>query len=294
MAEARTALITGGASGFGRATLDRMLAEGWNVVVADFNAAAVAKLNHLADTRVVAVRADVCLEEDVRQAVATAVERFGSLDCVVNNAGVGGAFGPITDLEVEDWDYTFAVLARGVMLGTKHGARAMKAAGRGGVIVNTASIAGVGGGAAQVAYSAAKAAVLQLTRFAAVELAPDRIRVNSVSPGVVRTSLLESSADSPEDLEATLASVAAVQPWPEPGRPQDIASVIVFLASDDAAWVTGENIVVDGGLLAAGPRLFGVGPENTEARNAELRSLRGLVGVNRGSTGLDTTVRRPT
>jgi len=178
---------------------------------------------------------------------------------------------------VADWDHTFAVLVRGVFLGIKHGARVMKAQG-GGSIVNTGSIAGISGGSGPQAYSAAKAAVLNLTRAAALELAPLRIRVNSVSPGVVRTPLAESGGRD------VVAAMADIQPWPDPGQPDHIASVMEFLAGEGAAFVTGENIVVDGGLLAGGARL--------DDRIGGNPAARGLVGVNRGSTGERHSVRR--
>ncbi|HEV3364557.1 MAG TPA: SDR family oxidoreductase, partial [Acidimicrobiia bacterium] len=169
---------------------------------------------------------------------------------------------------------TFAVVARSVFLGIKHAARLMQAGGRAGSIVNTASIAGLGGGAGPQAYSAAKAAVLNLTRTTAVELAPHRIRVNAVSPGAVRTPIV---ARAPLD---TLPGDA--QPWPEVGRPDQIASVIYFLAGDDAGFITGESITADGGVIAAGPRLRSI----TDAGS------KGLVGVNRGTTGEESVVRR--
>jgi NAD(P)-dependent dehydrogenase (short-subunit alcohol dehydrogenase family) len=279
MSERRAVVVTGGASGIGRATVERFLAEGWDVVVADLNAENGERLVDDLEAdghkgRIGFVRADVSVEDDVTAAVGAAAERYGRLDCMVNNAGVGGAFGPITELELEDWDYTFAVLARGVFLGIKHAARLMRAQDRPGSIVNTASIAGLGGGAGPQAYSAAKAAVLNLTRTAAVELAPHRIRVNAVSPGAIRTPII---ARAPlEDLAGD------AQPWPEVGQPAQIASVIHFLAGDDAGFITGESITVDGGVIAAGPRLGAI----TDAGS------RGLVGVNRGTTGQGAVVRR--
>jgi NAD(P)-dependent dehydrogenase (short-subunit alcohol dehydrogenase family) len=279
MSERRAVVVTGGASGIGRATVERFLAEGWDVVVADLNAENGERLVDDLEAdghkgRIGFVRADVSVEDDVAAAVGAAAERYGRLDCMVNNAGVGGAFGPITELELEDWDYTFAVLARGVFLGIKHAARLMQAGGRPGSIVNTASIAGLGGGAGPQAYSAAKAAVLNLTRTAAVELAPHRIRVNAVSPGAIRTPII---ARAPlEDLAGD------AQPWPEVGQPAQIASVIHFLAGDDAGFITGESITVDGGVIAAGPRLGAI----TDAGS------RGLVRVNRGTTGQGAVVRR--
>jgi NAD(P)-dependent dehydrogenase (short-subunit alcohol dehydrogenase family) len=255
------------------------------VVVADFNAAVGeallsqwAERDRRAASRVEFIRTDVAREADVEAAVHRTVERFGRIDCIVNNAGVGGAFGAITEIDVDDWDYTFAVLVRGVFLGTKHAARAMKAQDTGGSIINTGSIAGVGGGAGPQAYSAAKAAVIHFTRVTAVELAPYRIRVNSVSPGVIRTPLVETGK---RDVEA---AVAPIQPWPELGSPDHVARVIEFLAGDGARFITGENIAVDGGLTAAGVRLgdsLGLNP-----------AARGLAGVNRGTTGQGHTVRR--
>jgi NAD(P)-dependent dehydrogenase (short-subunit alcohol dehydrogenase family) len=280
-----TAIITGAASGIGRATTERFLASGWNVVAADFNApagealvAAWADRHRGEPAQVEFVKVDVSCEAEVEAAVRRALEVFGRLDCVVNNAGIGGAFGPVTDIAVEDWDYTFAVLVRGVFLGTKHGARAFKAQGGGGAIVNTASIAGLVGGVGPQAYSAAKAAVINFGQVAAVELAQHRIRVNTVSPGIIRTPLAESGN---RDIASAMAGV---QPWPEIGRPEHVAAVIEFLAGDQASFITGENVTVDGGLMAGGPRLgdmIGGNPAH-----------RGLVGVNRGSTGLGHTARR--
>ncbi|MDQ4116833.1 MAG: SDR family oxidoreductase, partial [Actinomycetota bacterium] len=177
----RAALVTGGASGIGRATVGLLRERGWSVLLADLNAATGgAAADELGASFAVA---DVSSEDDVAGAVARCVDEFGRIDAVVNNAGVGGAFGRLTEIDVDEWDWTFAVLVRSVFLGIKHGARAMRLAGSGGAIVNTASVAAKSGGAGPQAYSAAKAAVLNLTRSAAEELAADRIRVNAVCPG---------------------------------------------------------------------------------------------------------------
>lgn len=275
MTERRAAVVTGGASGIGLATVTRLVADGWRVVLADYNAtngeAAAAGFGD--DVRF--VRTDVAREADVEAAVGACTEAFGQVDCVVNNAGVGGAFGRLTDIEVDDWDYTFAVLVRGVFLGIKHGARAMR--GRGGSIVNLGSIAGLAAGAGPQAYSAAKAAVINLGRTAATELGPERIRVNTVCPGLVVTPLVGDGAGAAQVM-------AGAQPWPDLGRPEDVAEVIAFLAGDAARFVTGEAITVDGGLTAAGPRM-------QEAYGGD-PGRRGLVGVNRGTTGEGATVRR--
>lgn len=280
----RCVAITGAASGIGLAAVERFLRGGWRVVAADYNATAGARLaerlgaDPAVGARLHVVKADVSVEADVAAMVDVALLHGGRLDCLINNAGIGGAFGPITELDVADWDATFAVLVRGVFLGIKHGARAMKAGGRGGSIVNTGSIAGISGGSGPQAYSAAKGAVLNLTRAAALELAPQRIRVNSVSPGVIATPLAESGG---RDVRAAMAGL---QPWPDAGEPDHIARVMEFLAGDGAEFVTGENIVVDGGLLAGGARL--------DDRIGGNPAARGLAGINRGSTGERHSVRK--
>ena len=279
----RIAVITGGASGMGKATVARFLAEGAKVVAADLNEANGKELlNDHGSDALRFVRADVASEPDVEAMIATATEQFGGLDIVFNNAGVGGAFGPITDVSVDDWDYTFSVLVRGVFLGIKHGARAMKKQGRGGAIINTASVAGLSGGAGPQAYSACKAAVINLTRATAIELASEQIRVNAICPGGILTPLIARGMDE----ETTAARLAQLQPWPEAGRGEHIAGAALFLASDDARFVTGEALVVDGGLTAAGPRLF-----QRLSGNPEGVVPSGFTGVSRGSTGEEPTFR---
>jgi NAD(P)-dependent dehydrogenase (short-subunit alcohol dehydrogenase family) len=285
--EGKVAIITGGASGMGRATALRFLDEGARVVIADLNETTGKETLDLAARagradRIRFVRADVAEEPDVASLVESTVLEFSRLDCVFNNAGLGGAFGPITEIRVEDWDFTFSVLTRGVFLGVKHGARVMKEQGEGGSIINTASVAGLSGGAGPTAYSAAKAAVINLTRSAAVELAEHRIRVNVICPGGILTPLVHRG-----NPEATLERLRSLQPWPEAGQGEHIAGAALYLASDDARFVTGEALVVDGGLTAAGPDLI------RRARERGVVSpLQGLVGVDRGSTGLPPILRR--
>ncbi len=275
--EGKVAMITGGASGMGRAATERFCREGARVVAVDLNEAngkqLVADLDDAGFTGAVRfVRGDVSVEADVAAGVADAVDAFGRLDVVFNNAGVGGVFGPITEIAVEDWDWTFGVLCRGVFLGIKHGARAMIEQGEGGAIVNTASVAGLSAGSGPQAYSAAKAAVINLTRVAALELAPHRIRVNAICPGAINTPLLHRG-----NPEAFASMLEQVQPWKQVGEARHIADAALFLASDEAEFITGESLVVDGGLTSAGPNLFG-------RMGADLSAL-GMRGVNRGSTG---------
>ncbi len=281
----KVAVITGGASGMGRATVLRLLQEGACVVIADYNedtgkqTLAIASDRDFRD-RARFIRTDVAKESDIAAMIALAISEFGRLDVVFNNAGVGGALGPIWDIEVEEWDYTFDVLAKGVFLGIKHAARAMKRLGRGGSIINTASVAGLSGGSGPLVYSAAKAAVINLTRAAALQLAPDRIRVNAICPGGVLTALTDRG-----DPAAVAKQLDAFQPWPEHGKPEHIAGAALFLASDDSEFVTGEALVVDGGLTAAGPNVW-------KGLGGIAENQLPVVGVNRGSTGAPSTRRR--
>jgi len=279
--EGRVAVITGGASGMGRDTAQRFVDEGARVVVADLNEETGKQtLEQLGPDRARFIRTDVAEEADVEAMIALARSEFGRVDIVFNNAGVGGALGDITETEVEDWDYTFAVLVRAVFLGIKHGARAMKEQGEGGSILNTASVAGLSGGAGPAAYSAAKAAVINLSRSAAVRLAEHQIRVNAICPGGILTPLIHRG-----NAELAAPRLATFQPWPEVGLGEHIAGAALFLASDDSRFVTGEALVVDGGLTAAGPDLVRRGAEGNQPSHFD------FTGVDRGSTGLPPIVR---
>ena len=188
----KVAIITGGASGMGRAASILFAQHGANVVLADLNAQAgeeVAKLASESGNKALFQRTDVSAEADVAALVARATKAFGRLDIMFNNAGIGGAVGPLEGISVEDWDRTQAVCLRGVFLGMKYAVAPMRAAG-GGSIISTASIAGIDGYPNLHAYSAAKAGVVNLTRSAALEFACDRIRVNCIAPGGISTPIL--------------------------------------------------------------------------------------------------------
>ncbi|HEY7204139.1 MAG TPA: glucose 1-dehydrogenase [Methylomirabilota bacterium] len=280
--DGKVAVITGGGSGIGRASALTFLREGAKVVIGDLNEASLAETgararDQGARDRLASLRADVAAERDVAALVALAVERFGGLDCMFNNAGVGGAFGPIGETTVEEWDFTFAVLVRGVFLGTKHASNRMKAQGRGGSIINTASVAGIGGGAGPHAYSAAKAAVANLSRAVSAEMAAHRVRVNAIAPGLIKTPLATGHRE-----DAWERLVHQKQPWPDLGLPQHIADTALFLAGDESRFITGQVIVVDGGLTALGPDIFG--------HDVDSRMLR-KAGLNTGSTGVPGHVR---
>ena len=281
----KVAVVTGGASGMGLAAVMRFLEEGAKVVIADFNAATGEAAVDDASSRgygdaVTFIKTDVASEEDIVAMIERATASFGSLDIIFNNAGVGGAIGPLTETTTEDWDYTFDVLAKGVFLGIKHAARVMKSQATGGSIINTASIAGLSGDGGPLVYSAAKAAVISLSKSAAVELASDRIRVNAICPGFIATPLAGGG-----DENSVKSSFAKGQPWPDYGQGDHIAGAALFLASDDSEFVTGEALVVDGGLTAAGPELSKKFPK-TSARDSRVS------GVTKGSTGEPPAIRR--
>lgn len=279
----RTAVITGGASGIGFEVARRFLSEGARVVIGDYNAeAGAASLDRLAAEgfagRIEFVRTDVTREEDVEALMARAVTVFGGLDIAFNNAGIAGAVGPIIETNVEHWDATFAVMTRGVFLGVKHAARIMIQRG-GGSIINTASIAALSSGVVPTAYSASKAAVVSFTRNAATELAEHRIRVNAVCPGIIFTPLMHNGRE-----ELAEAVVREIQPWPDRGEPHHVASAVLYLASDDSAFVTGEAHAVDGGYLANG--LLRVHPLPGAKKKPD------YAGITYGMTGQPRDIRR--
>lgn len=273
----QVAVVTGGGGGIGLAIAAKVVAAGGAVVIGDLNVDRGREAVETLGDRARFVRVDVSEEADVEALVTAAVDSFGRLDTVFNNAGVGGAFGPITEQTVDAWDATFAINVRSVFLGTKHAARRMIEQGSGGAIVNTASIAGLSGGGGPQAYSAAKAAVIGFTKATAAELAEHRIRVNAVCPGAVYTELLHRGRPEQTDLWRE-----QIQPWPERGQPEMIADVACWLASDDARFVTGESVVADGGLMAAAPRLL----------DHDLSHLRRMTGMAYGNTGREPEVRR--
>jgi NAD(P)-dependent dehydrogenase (short-subunit alcohol dehydrogenase family) len=260
----KVAIITGAASGIGRGTAVRFASEGASIIITDLNEeAGLAAGRECAENGGIAVfqRTDVSVEADIAAAVARALKEFGKLDIIYNNAGLAGAGGSIEGTTVDDWDRTFAVLTRGVFLGMKHAVPAMRQSG-GGSILSTASVAGLAGGYAPHAYSAAKAAVINLTRSVALEVAKDKIRVNCICPGGINTPIFNPLSTDTNVVEQLLAAAC---PLNRAGHPEDIANVAVFLASDESQWVTGQAMVVDGGLtagldpykVASGDRLYG-------------------------------------
>jgi len=246
----KVAVITGAASGIGRATAIRFAGEGASVVIADLNReggdAAVRDCRENGGNAVFQLT-DVVSEENVKSAIDRAVKEFGKLDIIYNNAGLGGAVGPLENTSAENWDKSFAILLRAVFLGIKHAVPEMRKAG-GGSIISTASIAGIRGAAGLHAYCAAKAGVISLSRSASIELAKDKIRVNCICPGLIATPLTYNRLPGGEQTATQL--FAAFQPWQRAGRPEDIASMALFLASDDSEFVSGQAMVVDGAVTS--------------------------------------------
>ncbi len=253
--DGKVCIVTGATSGIGKATAERFAAEGATVVLAGRRAELGESIAAAIGPNASFVRTDVAQEEEVRALITSTHERFGRVDCLFNNAGGPGQTGGIEGLDVDRFDATFANNVRSVMLGMKHVAPIMKVQ-RSGSIINNASVAGSRSGySSSVVYGSSKAAVIQLTKTVAMELAEHGVRVNSISPGAIATGIFGKvfgMSDAAADATATAMqrAFATAQPIPRPGLPADIAGVAVFLASDDSAFVTAHDLVVDGGLIA--------------------------------------------
>lgn len=245
----RTAIVTGGASGFGRAIAKRLASEGARIVVADIDAVGGPKTVEEIEAgggAAAFVRADVSQSPDVKKMIDAAVDRFGGLHVLVNNAGVCHRAMPMTDLPEAEYDRVFATNTKSIYLSVVHGVPVLREGG-GGVIVNVASIGAKRPRPNVTAYNATKGAVLTMTRGLAVELAPYRIRVNAVSPLAAETGFVR-GALGVEKLPAALrdAMIAEV-PLHRLALPSDVATAVAFLASEEAEFLTGVCLDVDGG-----------------------------------------------
>jgi NAD(P)-dependent dehydrogenase (short-subunit alcohol dehydrogenase family) len=257
--EGKVAVVTGGTSGIGARTAALFASEGASVVIAGRREEQGEKL--AAELGGAFVRTDVSIESDVEALIAFAVERYGRLDVLVNNAGEGGTPGGIGALNLARLQETFAVHLGGVAAGMKHAAPVMVRQGSGSII-NVASLGGSVAGWTFLDYSAAKAAVIHLTRCVAAELGEHNVRVNSISPGPVMTGIFAKGAGidaadadrSAEALEpAFLARLEMYQPIRRAGQPGDVAPAMLWLASDAASFVTGQDLAIDGGISAGRP-----------------------------------------
>ncbi len=252
--DGKVAVITGGASGMGAGTVRRFVAEGARVVVADVTDERGKALTAELGAAAAYAHTDVAREEDVARAISLAVDRWGRLDCVFNNAGFGGVDEILEAIPMDGYQQTMDVLVKGVLLGIKHAAPIMKKQ-RSGSIINTGSVAGMQAGYGPHVYSVAKAAVIHLSRVAAMELGEWGVRVNCICPGGIVTPIFAKALGlPPEKADETLGAVSealrAFQAIPRPGHPNDIAAAALFLASDDSAFVNGHAMVVDGGLIS--------------------------------------------
>ena len=244
--EGRIALVTGAAGGIGQAVCRRLASEGAAIVASDLQASQVeglaSELRGNDGGRALALRLDVRDKSSAVQAVNAAIKEFGKLDVLINNAGIF-AQTPLLEIQAERWDALMAINLRGVLLCSQAAVEAMISDGRGGAIVNLASLAGqVGGVVAGADYAASKAGVVALTKSLAKVAAPYGIRVNAVNPGVIDTAM---PAQFPP---AARARMIEDTPLKRMGRPEEVASAIAFLASDDASFITGTTLDINGGL----------------------------------------------
>ena len=266
--DGKVAVITGGASGIGEGTVRLFAGEGARIVIADIQDERGSQLAEELGPSTTYQHTDVSQEDEVRAAIARAVEKWGRLDIVFNNAGFGGVSGPVELTDMDGYDQTMAVLLRGVFLGIKHAAAVMKQQ-RSGSIISTASVAGLQAGFGPHVYSAAKAAVIHLTRSVSMELGPFGVRANAICPGFIGTNIFTTpfglTGAAADDAIAKLSGAFAdFAPMKRTGVPEDIARAAAFLASDAANYVTGQYIVVDGGLTA-GRELTELGTRIAEA-----------------------------
>lgn len=250
--ENKVAVVTGGAVGIGKACALMMANEGASVAVLDMDERAGASVvADLVDRgqRAQFWRCDVSSEKDVAKAINEAAARFGRIDILVNNAGISGANKPTHELTEEEWDRVQAINVKGVFFCTKHAIPHMRAAG-GGSIVNLSSIYGLVGAGDVPPYHASKGAVRLMTKNDALIYAADRIRVNSIHPGFIWTPMVEAHLKSLGDLESGKKMVGELHPLGHMGEPDDIAWGVVYLGSDEAKFVTGSELVIDGGYTA--------------------------------------------
>ena len=248
----KVAIITGASSGIGKATALLFALEGAKVVLADVNDGAlqeiVLEIGKNGGTAL-SKKTDVSVESDVKELIGFALEQFGQVDILCNNAGITGDFKGHLEDEAENWQRVYGVNVVGAMLGIKHVAEHMQSRNQG-AIVNTASVAGIRAGAGSNAYSASKAALINFTQTAACDLGQFNVRVNAVCPGLVETGMTQPIFDMARDAgkEHKLGSRCELRRY---GKPEELAQAILFLASDDAGYITGQALAVDGGNTAS-------------------------------------------
>lgn len=243
MFKEKVAVITGGASGIGLATAKKLLSEGANVVLVDWNED-VSRIAESLNERALGIRCDVSSDTDVKKCVNDIIKKYGHIDCLVANAGIGGGPNKAHEVSIDEWNKVIAVNQTGIFLMNKYVIANMLENG-GGAIVNTSSMYGLVGTTMSFAYSASKGAINQMTRSLALTYARDNIRVNAIAPGYVDTPIL---AEVPKDMKDAMANQL---PIGRLGKDTEIANLICYLLSDEASFITGAIVPIDGGFTAA-------------------------------------------
>ena len=246
--EGKTAVITGAAGSIGKQTARRLLSEGANLALVDISSGALrlAAEELGAGDRIMTIPADVANEADVEGYITAAARRFGRIDILFNNAGIGGPRQHIADVDIEAWQHVMDVDLKGILLGMKHALRIMYAQGSGSII-NTASQAGVFNQPGGAGYCIAKGAVIHLTKIAAVESGSHGVRVNCIMPGVVNSDMIRKSSPPGMDMEQMKTGMSKMVPLGRMAELDDIADAVIYLASDKSRYITGIELRVDGG-----------------------------------------------
>ena len=248
----KVAVVTGAASGIGKAAVLKLAGEGAHVFAADIDEAGGQALAAASNGKIDFIRCDVTVPADIRALMDAAAAKAGGIDIVFNNAAAGGDRAPIDEITPEGWDWTMNLVLKSVAMGIRYASPHMKGR-KGAAIVNTASVAALGAGYSPTAYAVAKAGVLHLTKVAATDLARYGIRVNAICPGFINTNIFTASLDVPDEnkdmAKAIIAGMSeAAQPVARGGQPEDIANAVAYLASEESSFMTGTHMLVDGGL----------------------------------------------
>lgn len=253
----KTAVITGAASGIGKATCLLFASEGATVIAGDIDEAGGTELAATSNGKIIFKRTDVSIVDDIKALMDFAAATTGGIDIVFNNAGAGGAREGLDEIDAEGWDRTMNLLLRSVAMGVRYATPHM--IGREGAsFINTASVAGLGAGYSPTVYAIAKAGVIHLTKVGATDLAKHNIRMNAICPGFIQTNIFSASLDVPPEMKAKANQLIFeisnhTQPVKRGGQPEDIANMVAFLASNEAGFITGSHFVVDGGITTGQP-----------------------------------------
>ncbi len=251
--DGKVAVVTGGGSGIGEGTARRLSEDGASLVVVDWHEDAARAVADSLPGPTVAVRADVSKEQDVASYMQAALDAFGRVDLIHVNAGISGTFAPFTEISADEFDQVIAINLRGVFLGLRDGLRQFARQGAGGAIVTTSSLAGLMGGDAIVPYIAAKHGVIGLTKAASVAGAPLGVRVNTIAPGVIVTGLMKNLEEHLGTSDEAQSHLERNIPIGRFGSKEEVGDLVAYLLSDEASYVSGAVITIDGGVAANNP-----------------------------------------